>query len=123
MMRIDHDQITSQLPWKSLEVSGLAAGSAEGSLMVGCSKGIRSGYIFFDLETGYFLLLPSPQICSELISGLHLCDEALSFLHQYHLMQQGQARWEKWVRRRTDRPFLCTCINKCTEDAESRDCC
>jgi len=35
----------------------------------------------FDLGTGYFLLLHSPQFCSELICGLHKCGGSLRFLH------------------------------------------
>lgn len=65
-----------------------------------------------DLETGSFLPLQSPQICPELICGLHICGGALSVQSseavsppQHHLMQQGLARQEKWARRRTGSPL------------------
>lgn len=67
----------------------------------------------FDLETGSFLMLQSPQICPALICGLPICGGALGVQSseavsppQHHLMQQGLARQEKRARRRTGNPLF-----------------
>lgn len=98
------------LRWKlTLEKRSLRMGEGKvRALEVGIFSQLR-----LDLETGSFLPLQSPQICSELVCGLHICGGALSVQSsdamsppQHHLMQQGLARQEKRARRRTSSPFF-----------------